>query len=118
RRELAQQKQALHDQLQTAVLDEYREIELLGESMLPVDAAVMLRDGAGDDWIPGPLEVGAELPLDDVEVAQLYAAVAQLAPDVTEMARGELPDLAAFQNPKEFAALLDEVAQLEKAKVD
>ncbi|MGE3175121.1 MAG: AAA domain-containing protein [Planctomycetota bacterium] len=116
RGELAAECRALRQQLGAAVQEEYRELEVQGERLLPADAAARLAAGAGaDDWIPAPVAPDAALPLDAVEVAQLYAALAELDDELAAMARADLPALDAFAAPADFAALLDEATALGKA---
>jgi hypothetical protein len=118
RAELDRQQQALQAQLLAAVQDEYRELDVQGERLAPAEAAQQLDEWRQDhDWLPGPL-TGEAPPLDAAELAQLYAQVAELPAATEAMARAELPDLAAFPHPKDFAALLDELAVLEKARAD
>jgi hypothetical protein len=119
RRELLAQQQQLQQELFTAVVDEHRQLELHGEKLSPAEVARRLAEWRGKhDWIPGPVAADAELPLDVAEFAELYELVAELSAEQESMAGAELPDAAAFPTPKDFAALLDELAALEKARAD
>ncbi|HEX6811959.1 MAG TPA: AAA domain-containing protein [Planctomycetota bacterium] len=119
RRELLEQQQQLQEALFAAVKDEHRQLELHGEQLSPADVARRLDQWQGKhDWIPGEVAADAELPLDAAECAEIYALAAELTPQQQAMARAELTDAAAFPTPKDFAALLDELAALEKARAD
>ena len=116
---LQAQKDELWDQLLTAVADEYASVDVLGETLSPSEAARKLGEGATEHaWIPTPLADDFELPLTTDEVAELYALNAKISPDEEALLGGELPPLESFPSPKEFAALFDDLAGLEKTSLD
>ena len=62
---LEAERAALH----SATSDEYRDLEVAGESIAPSEAARRVRSRAeAHSWIPGPLEPGSPLPLSVAEV--------------------------------------------------
>ena len=68
------------EQLRAARSSEYEPVVVAGESLLPAAATKVVRD-AGDrfTWLPSPVVRGAPLPLDDQELAELYASNALLS---------------------------------------
>jgi very-short-patch-repair endonuclease/DNA polymerase III delta prime subunit len=74
RGELRQKLTTVEEKLLHARLDEYRPIVVGADSMSPARAAQLLMDqsAARHQWIPGPVEAGAELPLSADEIRQLY----------------------------------------------
>ncbi len=114
---LDRQRGELRRQLLDAVKDEYREIEVQGESISPSEVARRLAGSRGEhDWLPGPLAEGADPPLSREEALELYRLNASLSPEQEAVLGAPLPDLASLPNPKRFASLYDEVAVLEKQR--
>ncbi len=113
---------ARHDELRRSLIDsvaeEYREIEVGGEAVTPAQAARALVERRGaDDWIPGPLADGAELPLPREELEELYGLNEKVSADDEKLLGSDLPGLAALPPPREFAALFDDLARLERSKL-
>jgi very-short-patch-repair endonuclease len=115
RETLRQEQEELRARLLDAVSAEYEEIEILGETITPSDAARKVVELSGvENWIPGPLPEEAEIPLSPAEVEELYSLNAEITPDDEKLLDSKLPDLDPFPAQKEFAALYDEMAELER----
>lgn len=95
--------------LEMAVNGEYRSLVLDGEEIEPVKAAKEIEDGMGQhDWLPGPVNAGAPLPLSIAEIHALYAGTAAIPQaDEPELAH-TLPDLAQLWSPGRFEAQVKE----------
>ena len=115
RETLSREQKELRVRLLEAVKGEYRELEVLGESVTPSEAARKMAELAGtDDWISGPLPEGADPPLSSSEIHELYALNAKLTAEDEKVLHSELPDLGAFPSAKDFAALYDELSELDR----
>ncbi|MEE8139114.1 MAG: AAA domain-containing protein, partial [Thermoanaerobaculia bacterium] len=98
-----------------AVTDEYRELEVAGERLSPSLAARKLVESQGvHDWVPGPLEADAELPLTDEELLDLYTLNAKITEEDEKLLTASLPDVAQLPAPKDFASLYDEINNLDR----
>ncbi|HKW98041.1 MAG TPA: AAA domain-containing protein [Bryobacteraceae bacterium] len=106
-----------HRELATALMnarsDEYREIVLTGIAYAPSNAARMVAAGKGvHDFIPGPVEPGAAMPLSDRDLAELYRTnVTVPAEDEAELS-GPLPDAGRLPSPDDFDRLVSERTKL------
>jgi hypothetical protein len=119
---LAQQREHLIRKLEEergdlakARADEYRDIVVAGVGYPPSDAArrVACRIGR-DDWVPLGVTAGDPLPLDPVELAELYrTAKAVTVADESEL-RLPLPDPGKLLRPDDF----DKVAEQRALLVD
>lgn len=97
---------------------EYRPIIVDGESVDPAEAARYVRDRAtGNDWVPGPLDAGAPLPLSDAELRELYASNAGLTPTEDAEITGRLPDPALVPTPQMFSGWIDALRASEPAEL-
>ena len=101
-------------QLLDALQDEIRYVVFGGKSTRPIEAAKQVKAGEGQhDWIPGPVELGASLPLSHSEIVALYQTNARVSPaDERELA-GARPDVNTLPTPVEFQRLVDEIAALQ-----
>ncbi len=123
--QLSEKRAALrtrHDELRRdllrAMADEYRDLDVLGEPIAPAVAARKLVDFKGlHDWIPGPIQENAEIPLSSQELRDLYALNAKITSEDEGLLTSELPDLDRLPSPKEFAGLFDDINQLERKKL-
>lgn len=93
---------------------EYLPIVIAGESIAPADAARWVRENIqGNDWIPGPIEGGAPLPLSSDEISELYGLASRITGEEEhEIARG-LPDAAILPSSAEFDASVQSLAAVE-----
>jgi len=86
---------------------EYRPIIVAGQSVAPADAARWVSEcWSGNDWIPGPVEPGAPLPLDSTELADLYATNGSITPVEELEIRTHLPDPRRLVTGDQFAGLV------------
>ena len=115
---LKQTHEELRGALLKAMADEYRLLEVMGESIAPAVAARTLVDQKGlHDWIPGPVSGGAEIPLTPQELRDAYTLGVTVSAEDEKMLTSELPDIEQLPTPKEFAALFDDINQLERKKL-
>ncbi len=116
------QLRARHDELRRTLMDsmadEYRDIDLCGEIIPPSTAARRLIDQKDiHDWIPGPLEPGAAVPLTEAELEELYALNAKVTAEDEAMLTAPLPDPEKLTAPKDFATLFDDINRLERTRL-
>lgn len=82
RRRLMETVADLHEQLRAARAAEYEPVVVAGEAIEPVDAARFVRDERErHEWLPGPLVLGAPVPLSTEELRELYATNSALSPE-------------------------------------
>jgi len=104
----------LTNQLREAREAEYLPILLGGESVPPADAARWVREhAAGNDWIPGPVEPGAPLPLSIDELVELYGLAARLSIGEEHEIEGGLPEPGVLPSPNQFSLLVGSLAATE-----
>jgi len=98
-------------ELVEAIGSEYRSIIVAGQEYRPSDAARYVAERTGCDWIPGPVELGAALPLSREELAELY----RLNRELTEVDEQELsvrlPDPQALFAPDEFDRIVARIRE-------
>ncbi len=89
--------------LAMAVNGEYRSLILDGEEIEPTRAAREVAEGDGaHDWIPGSVDTGKPLPLNESELKVFYASNQQLAcADEIELSK-PLPKPDELWSPEEF----------------
>lgn len=116
RKELISQLRDARQRLLNARHDEYRDIVIGGRRWKPSDAAREVARGRGiHEWIPRPVHLGAELPLSQEELAELYATNLAVTPEDESEIKSDLPDPAQLPSPDEFALLVREFRRLEAA---
>lgn len=109
RQQLRKEIEAIVSDLQKARSAEYEKILVGGQAYDPAEAAQwVVANSEGNDWIPGPLEGGAPLPLDDRDLAELYESNAEVTREEEEELDDWLPDPDRLRTPEEFAALVAE----------
>lgn len=107
--ELHQMRQKLFD----AREDEIREIVFSGKGVRPIEAAKKVREReSSDNWIPGPLSLGAGLPITVSEVSVLYNTNAISISDEKEL-EATRPDVSQLPSIADFKRLIQD---LNKAK--
>ena len=95
---------------------EYRAITVGGRDFLPTDAAKLISAGVGAcDWIPGPIELGATIPLAVSEVEELYSSNVQLTEEEEREISRQSPDTSDLLDPDAFADLIDTSARADFA---
>jgi len=115
---LRQKHEELRGALLRAMADEYRLIEVMGDTIAPAVAARKLVDQKGlHDWIPGPVTDGAEIPITPQELRDLYSLGVKVSAEDEKLFSSELPDIEKLPSPKDFAALFDDINQLERRKL-
>lgn len=93
--------------LRTAREAEYVPIVIGGQSFEPVAAARWVRDNlTGNDWIPGPVDAGAPVPLSISELRDLYATNAQLTAIEAEEIRSGFPTFSELPESGPFSELV------------
>lgn len=101
----------LADELRVAREAEYVPVVVAGEAVQPVEAAREVeRTRAEHDWLPGPVEPGAPLPLAPEDLESLYATNAEVSREEEREFTATLPPLAAVLEAEAFA---DAVAALD-----
>ena len=119
RTKLKAQRDELWADLVNAVKGEYQEFDIQGERIAPSDAARRVAAAAGQhEWISGPLPEDADLPLSREEVEELYSLNSALTPEEEALLQGPLPSLETFPSSKQFASLYDDLASLEKTRIE
>ena len=101
--------------LRTVREDEYQAIVVNGEGVAPADAARWVRRHTdGNDWVPGPVEQGAPLPLAPEDLRDLYLTSSQLTAEEEREIEGSLPELDAIPSPVEFAGWVQALGAAER----
>ncbi len=101
--------------LHTVRLAEYEAIIFGGESYEPDKAADWVRKNSdGNSWIPGPIVVGAPLPLSQEELVALYASSGQITREEVSELSGELPEAKVLLTPEQFEVAIAEARIVER----
>ncbi|MFZ2303048.1 MAG: AAA domain-containing protein [Gallionella sp.] len=110
---------AARSDLAMAINGEYRSLILAGEEIEPARAAREVADGEGrHDWIPGSVDTGKPLPLNESELKALYVSNQQLAcADEIELSK-PLPKLDELWSPEEFLKRVNEFSELAASDLD
>ena len=96
-----------------ARMDEIRGITVGGKDVRPVDAAKRVKQGVGsEDWVPGPVNPDADLPLSSAEVVALYHTNARISLHDERELKANRPDAATLPAPKVFRELMEEISTL------
>jgi very-short-patch-repair endonuclease/cellulose biosynthesis protein BcsQ len=99
-------------ELVEAIGSEYRSIVVAGQEYRPSDAARYVAEGIGrNDWIPGPVELGAALPLSREELAELYRLNRELSEVDEQELSVRLPDPQALFAPDEFDRIVARIRE-------
>jgi very-short-patch-repair endonuclease len=113
RQKLMERAVFLTRQIREALVAEYRPVEMLGVKMTPADTARhCAKHAAASAWLPGPLKVGAELPLSVEELGFLYGTNHQFTFAEERDATDPLPDLESLPTPGQFESLCAEYRDL------
>jgi RNA polymerase-binding transcription factor DksA/very-short-patch-repair endonuclease/DNA polymerase III delta prime subunit len=113
RRQLLCEVADVRRQLIEAIGGEYRAIVLGGQEYHPSEAARLVAEGTGrDDWIPGPVEPGAPLPLSQEELAELYRLNRELPQEDERELLASLPEPEKLPSPEEFESLVALITQV------
>nr|BDT34547.1 AAA domain-containing protein [Myxococcus sp. MH1] len=112
---IAEHRERLKDELQQArqellqaLSDEYRDVVVAGQSWSPSEAARRVAaEPTQHLWLPGPVMLGAALPLSEDEVRELYRGNAVLTPQHETELACPLPRLDEVMSPGELGGLLE-----------
>ena len=117
RLELINDIERLTADLRTARQAEYLPITIAGEALDPAEAARWVGSNRqGNDWIPGPVEAGAPLPLSSEELRELYGSNARLTQEAEAEIGERLPDIQGIPLPGQFEELCAALAAAESAE--
>ncbi len=98
--------------LRDAIGDEYRPILYGGVQLLPTEAAKEMRLGADEhSWIPSPVTLGAELPLSNTELSDLYTTNSLVSELDESDLSSVLPPLEEIPTPTDFEKTLEHEAK-------
>ncbi len=93
--------------------DELRPVRIGAKELRPVEAAKRVKRGEGiEDWIPGPVHLGGDLPVSPAEVAALYHTNARIKLHDERELNARRPEVAALPLPKTFRELIHEIRVL------
>ncbi|QRK05241.1 AAA family ATPase [Archangium violaceum] len=107
RQQLLEELRCARADLLDAQADEYRDVVVAGKAWPPSQAA---RHVAAEEdahcWLPGPVKLGAALPLLDGEVRELYLTNTAVSAEHEGELACSLPEPGDLLAPQEFEALL------------
>jgi very-short-patch-repair endonuclease len=87
---------------------EYIPIVIGGESISPSDAARwLIANRAGNDWIPGPIDQGAPLPLSKREIFDLYDSNQRISVEEELEVNAGLPHIEQVVTPAQFSEMVE-----------
>jgi hypothetical protein len=69
-----------------------------------------------DDWLPGPIALGAVLPLSATEISKLYQTNESLSPENEILLSGVLPQIGEMTSPDKYEYLISEWQRLSVAE--
>lgn len=93
--------------------DEIREVTFGGAAIRTIEAAKLVKAGAGThDWIPGPVTLGEALPLSEDEIAALYQSNEQISADDERELQSARPELSLLPGPVDFQRAVKEMESL------
>ncbi len=113
RKKLIRLKKELKRKLRQALENEYRAIRLGTKSFTPTEAARHVREHEAEhNWIPAPLKLGADLTLNEQELARLYALGTQFETQEAADCELSLPDFSLLPNESMFSVMVTEYQNL------
>jgi very-short-patch-repair endonuclease len=105
--------------LRQARRSEYEKIIIGGEEFHPAEAAKKVEGEQEEhEWIPGPVEEEAPLPLSKKELTELYATNRKISADAEEELRSDLPSVDDIPSPTELKEYLDTKRELAQQDLD
>lgn len=100
--------------LEMAVNGEYRSLILDGAEIEPVKAAKEVAQGQHmHDWLPGPVNAGAPMPLPIEKIHALYASTATIAQEEEAELAHTLPQRHKIWSPERLAVNFGQLSALE-----
>lgn len=116
RKTLREQLGNKRHRLQEALADEYRDILVGTEMYGPADAARLVAEGKDSHgWIPGPVTLGAPIPLTTGELLALYQTNATLSETAETALNNQLPPPEELMDPLEFDAWVRQIETLSES---
>ncbi|MGH7988882.1 MAG: AAA domain-containing protein, partial [Limisphaerales bacterium] len=113
RKRIIEKLQQTRSRLLDARQDEIRGVVFGGKDIRPIDAAKLVKQGAGsDDWIPSPVKLGEVAPLSHAEIAALYQTNARVALEDERELNAVRPNADMLPTPKRFTELVEEMTAL------
>lgn len=96
---------------------EYTDIVVAGVGTPPSEAARKVKDLEGQHgWIPGPVQYGAPIPLNQLELEELYRTNQTLPLEDERCIAEGLPDFQDVLSPSQFKELTKNLGSLDRAK--
>jgi very-short-patch-repair endonuclease len=119
---LAEQRKQVLERIRTtrtalidAQTDEYRAVVVDGKGYDPSAAARQVREDAEEHgWVPGPVQLGAPMPLSEEEVGELYRTNGTVSPADEAELGFDLPHPASLPAPVDFEKVLVDIAGLDR----
>jgi very-short-patch-repair endonuclease len=116
RAELLDRLAELRQRLADARADEYRDVVVGGKTWSPSEAARKIaREVDVNGWIPGPVQIGVNIPLSGGDLVELYGTNRSISPDLENELSGNLPPVDELLAPADFEDLLVEKIRLEQS---
>ncbi len=111
--------QDIRRKLQEAQNSEYLEIVIGCEKYSPSDAARLVNQkNQSDAWLPGPVEPGTVLPMDESDILKLYQTNESLSSEDEALLSGNLPPIEEMITPDAYEHLVNEWHRLANAEKD
>lgn len=109
RRGLLSKLRDLNHKLREALENEYREIPVGGRTFSPSEAARFVNANRnGNQWIPAPIKVGADIELSEKDLIRLYALGAHFTVEEERDARLPLPELGTLPTEPQFRRMVND----------
>lgn len=110
RNKILEELRRLRQNLFDAREDEIREVVFAGVGVRPIEAAKKVQERSHvDDWIPGPVSLGAGLPITHSEVVALYQTNTISVSDEREL-NSNRPDLSRLPSVVDFGKLIQDLS--------
>lgn len=111
------------EKLETTALEirkgEYTDIVVAGEGTPPSDAARKVSEFENQHgWIPGPVQYGAPVPLNDMELQELYKTNGTLQVEDERCIAEGLPDLSRILSPSDLSELAVNLKSLDRDRAN
>lgn len=98
-------------ELRLALSAEIEDIVVAGQGIHPSEAARMVAAGVSrHDWVPGPVEASAPLPLSEAELAEVYRLNGAIRPADEQCVLAGLPDDNSLIEVEDFRAVVEQLA--------
>lgn len=113
RRNIIKSLKEKRENLKKEIKNEYRKIIFDGEDYSPKDAAMFIvANREGNDWIPGPVELGSSITLNNSEINDLYKSNSSINEEEEKECQFEYPEISSLMKPEEFEELVQEYNNL------